>query len=221
MKISLAIAALVAAAGSASADVVASWTFEDATRNANYVSTSTYGIADAGVITAGTNAFANTGGTAATPVGNGSFESMSNNAWDIGDYYEFQVITTGYTNITFGWDQTRSGTGPTNFNLLVSTDGGATFSNLLANYAVLANAAPNPVWSSGTYQAIYTFSPVAAGAGAANNSLVIFRISAATAGAAGGTNRVDNVTVNGDVVPTPGSLALVGLGGLVATRRRR
>ena len=33
--------------------------------------------------------------------------------------------------------------------------------------------------------------------------------------------RVDNVTVNGDVVPEPGSLALLGLGGLCVLRRRR
>lgn len=221
MKISLAIAALVVAAGSASADVVASWNFEDTTKGTNFATAGTYGAADAGVLTAGTSASGSTGGVYSTPVGNGSSRSISANTWDIGDYYEIRVITTGYNNISFGWDQTRSGTGPGSFDLKVSTDGGSTFSTLSAAYTVLANASPNPVWNSTTYNSIYTFAPVAAGAGAANNSLVIFRLISTVTTASGGTNRIDNVTVSGDVVPTPGSLALVGLGGLVATRRRR
>ncbi len=36
-----------------------------------------------------------------------------------------------------------------------------------------------------------------------------------------GNNRIDNVTISGNVIPTPGTFALMGLGGLVATRRRR
>ena len=36
-----------------------------------------------------------------------------------------------------------------------------------------------------------------------------------------GNNRLDNVTINGTAVPTPGTFALLGLGGLVGTRRRR
>jgi len=35
-----------------------------------------------------------------------------------------------------------------------------------------------------------------------------------------GNNRIDNVTISG-IVPAPGAAALLGLGGLVATRRRR
>jgi len=38
--------------------------------------------------------------------------------------------------------------------------------------------------------------------------------------AAGGTNRIDNIIVSGDVVPAPGAIALLGLAGLVARRRR-
>lgn len=36
-----------------------------------------------------------------------------------------------------------------------------------------------------------------------------------------GNNRLDNVAINGTLVPAPGAFALLGLGGLVATRRRR
>lgn len=36
-----------------------------------------------------------------------------------------------------------------------------------------------------------------------------------------GNNRIDNVTISGTAIPTPGTFALLGLGGLTATRRRR
>lgn len=36
-----------------------------------------------------------------------------------------------------------------------------------------------------------------------------------------GNNRLDNVTINGTLVPAPGAFALLGLGGLAAARRRR
>jgi len=225
MKSILGIAALVAVAGSASADVIASWDFEDATKGSSYASSGVYGIADLGVLTAGSSASASTGtgtvGVYSTPVGNGSARSISSNGWDTGEYFEIRVATTGYNNISFGWDQTRSGTGPSTFDLKISTDGGSTFNTLSAGYSVLANASPNPVWNSTTYNGIYNFAPVGAGFAAVNNSLVIFRLVSNVTTSSAGTNRIDNVTVYGEVIPTPGSLALVGLGGLVATRRRR
>lgn len=36
-----------------------------------------------------------------------------------------------------------------------------------------------------------------------------------------GNNRLDNIVIAGTLVPTPGAAALMGLGGLVASRRRR
>ena len=36
-----------------------------------------------------------------------------------------------------------------------------------------------------------------------------------------GNNRLDNVIISGNVIPAPGAMALLGLGGLVAVRRRR
>ena len=36
-----------------------------------------------------------------------------------------------------------------------------------------------------------------------------------------GNNRVDNFQFNADAIPAPGAVALIGLAGLVASRRRR
>jgi MYXO-CTERM domain-containing protein len=65
------------------------------------------------------------------------------------------------------------------------------------------------------------------GASADNAAEVIVRIRALvdsvnSTGAyqAGGTARIDNIMVNGTLVPAPGAAALVGLAGLIARRRR-
>jgi len=51
------------------------------------------------------------------------------------------------------------------------------------------------------------------------NASVVFTFDGASSDT--GNNRLDNVTISGTAIPTPGALALLGMGGLVATRRRR
>jgi len=158
---------------------------------------------------------------ATTPAGNGSQYSLSSTFWAAGDYYYFTVNTSNYTNIFISFDQTRSSTGPNTFYIDATIDGGATYSLVKNDYAVIQSGGGQPAWSSsGARQANFLISSAAAIAN--NQSLVTFRIIATTgAGATNGTNRIDNVTVEGDLVPAPGSLALAGLGGLLAARRRR
>jgi MYXO-CTERM domain-containing protein len=48
---------------------------------------------------------------------------------------------------------------------------------------------------------------------------VVFTFDGATSDT--GNNRLDNITISGDAIPTPGALALLGMGGLVGARRRR
>jgi MYXO-CTERM domain-containing protein len=48
---------------------------------------------------------------------------------------------------------------------------------------------------------------------------IVFTFDGATSDT--GNNRLDNVTINGTAIPAPGSVALIALGGLVGTRRRR
>jgi MYXO-CTERM domain-containing protein len=193
-----------------------------ATTGSNY----TYGAADAGDATAGTSlsAFhALTATTWSTPAGNGSQYSFSSNTWSVGDYYQITLSTLGYGNVSLSWDQTRSSTGPSSFRVDVSTDG-TNFSTILASYSVIqAGLAGSGTlsWSTSAanYQSAFT-TTLASIAGADDAASLTFRFVNLSTVAAGGTNRIDNIIVSGDVVPAPGAIALLGLAGLVARRRR-
>lgn len=223
MKTALvALAIAGAAVSSATAQVtLAEWTFETSAPASIGPHTAEAGINAASSFARGSNVAAGTR-TFSSPAGNGSLRSFSGNGWATGDFYEFTTNTLGYQSITLTWDQTRSNTGPADFAVRVSTDNFATFTTLVSAYTVLVNGAPNLSWgTTAGYQAVYTFAPVAAGAGADNQANVAFRLVANVGAASGGTNRVDNVKIQGTLIPAPGALALVGLGGLVAARRRR
>jgi MYXO-CTERM domain-containing protein len=103
----------------------------------------------------------------------------------------------------------------------MSVDGGVNFSELMS-YTVLQSGgggAPG-TWSSTTYNSIYT-NTFSVSSAADNLSQVIFRFQnfEAVASSASGSNRIDNVVISG--VPAPGAVALLGLAGLAARRRRR
>ena len=159
------------------------------------------------------SAFHASASTYSSPAGNGSAHSFSSNTWAVGDYYQFQVSTTGYSNINITWDQISSNTGPKDFSLLYSTDG-LTYLNAISSYTVLANATPN-TWSSATPVSTTSYSFDFSGISAINNqAAVYFRLRdfdtiSANGGtvAAGGTDRVDNVAVT--VIPEPTTYALL------------
>ena len=102
-----------------------------------------------------------------------------------------------------------------------SENGGANFTVALASYAVLQSGgggAPG-TWSTATYNALYTSTFDFAGA-IDNQSQVIVRFRSLVTAASTGSNRIDNVLFN-STVPTPGAVALLGLAGVAARRRRR
>lgn len=233
MKNLLCGAALVAAVSSIShGAVVAQWTFNTAAPTGTSIPTgSDYiynitGTAEAGDQTAGSQLgfhHASSSAQATTPAGNASQFSLSSTFWAAGDYYYFTVNTTNYTNIFISFDQARSSTGPNTFFVDATVDGGATYQLVKSDYAVIQSGGGGSpaTWStSGTRNGLYLVSSAASVAD--NQASVTFRIVAKVgAGATNGTSRIDNVTVEGTFVPTPGSLALASLGGLLAARRRR
>lgn len=213
--------AALAVASVASGAVVANWTFETSLPTNAGPFAAEAGVNAASSFASGSHV---SGSTAySNPVGNGSAESFSSNNWAVGDYYQFTTSTSGYQNVSISFDQTSSGTGPRDFGVFVSVNGGA-FAQLGSDYVVLPNAVN--FWSSTTMHPEYNVSlAVAGGDNAASLTfrLVNTTIVSANGGtvAGGGTSRVDNVSITGDLIPAPGAVSLIGLGGLVAMRRRR
>jgi hypothetical protein len=172
-----------------------------------------------------------------TPAGNGSAKSISSTQWAVGDYYQFQVSTVGFSSINIGFMQTSSNTGPSSFKLQYSVDG-TTFSDF-TTYSVPATSAVPPQtlsWNPSTYQPLSTLYFDLSAVTAINNlPAVYFRITDASTVsinggtvATAGTGRVDTFTVSQGAVdiapvPEPGTVALVavGLGAILFGARRR
>jgi hypothetical protein len=157
-----------------------------------------------------------------SPAGNGSQYAFSSNVWKAGDFYQAKFDTTGYTNLSFSWDQVRSTTGPASWLMEVSVNSGTTFTTLVTAY----DPGSSPSWSTSTNNPLATRT-ANLGAAADNLGEVIVRIRALVDSVnssgtyqPGGTSRIDNIMVNGTAVPAPGAAVLVGLAGLIARRRR-
>jgi len=207
------------------ASTLAKWTFETSVPSAAGPFNPEIGAGQAsGFHSSGSTVYSN-------PVGNGSVESFSSNFWNVGDFYQFKISTTGFSGINLTWDQASSGTGPRDFVLRYSTDG-TNFTTFGSQYAVQINGTPNSPWSSaGSPNSAFSFSRDLSSVSAINNAAnVYFRLVmnstvSANEGSIGtsGTNRVDNFSISASPVPEPATLALglVGAIGLVAVGLRR
>lgn len=216
----------VALVSSADGAMIAGWSittaFPTGTGNVPTGNTYSVGAADQGDQTAGSSLSSYhllAAATYTSPAGNGSAYAFSSNNWSAGDYYEARVSTSNYANISVSWDQARSSTGPSSFELIFSIDGGSSWTTV-TNYTVLQSGgggAPG-TWSSTAYNALYSSSQALAGA--ENASLLIVRFRSLVTATSSGSNRIDNVVISGDLVPAPGAVALLAVAGLVSRRRR-
>jgi len=215
-KTGLLVAAVCGVSGAANAAVLSQWTFET-----SVPTTAGPHVAETGVFAG--NATSNSGGTLSNPAGNGSAESFSSNGWNAGEYYQFSTSTTGYKDITISFAQAASNTGPQNFQFQYSTDG-INYLNFGSSYV-----GPTPDFDGSAFKATNVLSYNLTSITALNEKAAVgFRVAVVGSTAendgtiaSGGTFRIDDFTVNGNLVPEPGSLALLGLGGLLIARRRR
>jgi len=219
-KAFLALAVTLSLSAASQAQVIAQWNFSDFGAN---VTNATFGPVAA---TGGANAsgavlnavHANALSVWSHPLGNGNADSLSVNNWTADDYFEFNFATTGFTDISFSFDQNRSGTGPTNFSFRYSLDG-VSFTTF-ADYAV-----SSVTWSGTSSNAASTFLYNLGAVPSLNEqSSVYFRLVNLDSPAGGGTSRIDNIVVTG--VPEPSTYALLalagaGLAGYTIRRRRR
>lgn len=216
-------ALLTCGASNAGATVIAQWTFETSPP-ADLLNTATSFTfaADAGAGTAsGTHASANTDWT--TPAGNGSANAFSSNEWAVGDYYQYTVSTTGFSDLTLLLDHTSSGTGPTAFKLAYSTDG-TTFTDVPGGaYAISSASGFSTATEVTTSPPRFGFDLSAINA-IENQASVTFRVIATAIGTStNGTSRMDNVVIGTDPVPTPepGAVGLLAVAGAFGLRRGR
>jgi hypothetical protein len=219
-KITLALVAAFAFSASAQAQVIAEWGFSDFGANVTNATfgplAATGGVNASGAVLNGVHASSST--VWSHPVGNGNADSLSANNWTSGDYFEFNLATTGFTDLAFSFDQTRSATGPANFSFRYSLDGSTftTFSDYEVSVITWNATTPNPA---------STFSYDLSGVSSLNNQgSVYFRLVSLDTAAATGASRIDNVVITG--VPEPSTYAMLalagaGLAGHMIRRRRR
>jgi hypothetical protein len=213
-----AVLAVLAAAPTAMAGTIAGWTFETSIPLTAGPFAAEVGAGSASGLHTGTSTYS-------SPAGNGSAHSFSSNTWTtVGDYYQFTTSSLGQSDIGISWDQTRSGTGPSAFEVQYTTDG----STYTAIPALLIPAvtvpAASPAWNSTTADPTGTtsfFRDLSSLSGLSNNGTIGFRLVSTATAAAAGTNRVDNFKILSDV-PEPCTAVLLGMVGFalaVCSRR--
>lgn len=217
----LAAVAIAFVASNAYAATLAQWSFD-----VSPPSTAGPLSADSGSGT-GIALHASSGAVYSAPAGNGTPNSWSANAWQVGDYFQFSTSTVGFFDVIVSWSQGGSSTGPKEFLFQYSTDG-TTFTTFGSQYNVALSG-----FAAGTVNTTFQFTNDLSSVTDLNGvSTAYFRMMQNTtntigggAAAAGGTGRVDTVIISATAVPEPATflLAAIGLGltGLVGRRRFR
>ncbi len=206
--------------GGGTAAVLAQWTFENLTSGLP-VTNSAFGTAyaEAGLQSGSaalTGLHASSATAYSTPSGNGSLKSISANNWATNDYYQIRFSSAGHHNLKLTFDHTGSGTGPAEFLVSYSTNGGTftTFSNYdIAKTNATSAATWNNTNSNSVSSVTMNLTPVE---GLNNQSAVYLRfVMRSTASLGGGTvgtagtSRLDNVVVEAVSIGTPPTLAPV------------
>ena len=217
MRIYAAAAVLAVTAGTASADVITSWTSfgQPGDQAATPVGTAAANVTGT-AMTRGAGLGANAGGN-----------SLNSNGWDTldsTDYVSFGfTVDAGYSvNLDTLWMGTRSSnSGPGSLGVFYSVDGfaspvftftqsGTAYTNSIADVSALTGLTGSVEFR------IYALDGTRADGNTGISSSGTFRVGDHNDG-----SNFSEFRFEGSVVPAPASAAMLGLGGLVALRRRR
>jgi hypothetical protein len=233
-------AALAVAASAQAQGVIAQWNFDTDSLAA------TLGSGSASTIGGASSAFAS-GNGGGRGWNTSSYQAQGAGSGTAG--VQFLLDTTGFQDLQFSFDHRASGTGSRWAQVDYTLDGGASwvtgfwnnggglsphdfFYTFTVDFSGVAGANDNAGFG---VRIVSIFSPLAFnqnatlsyGADAAYmraNAQATFSGTAGTGTgdyAGGGTWRFDNVTLSGTVIPAPGAFALLGVAGLLGSRRRR
>ena len=218
---------VVAISSSASAAVVTQWTFN--TSNAALTLTPYIGTGTASYV--GGTAANGSGISSGWDVDTTAVAPVVNNRWTMTTFpltgssgtagAQFAVSTAGYQNVVITFGLRNSKTASKYAQLQYSTNGttfadfgdvitgsGDLFTSVSRDLSALTSTNNNSTFA---FRVVSVFAP--------GTTLYAPSTSSSTYGAAG-TYGFDLVTVNGTAIPSPGAVALIGLAGLIARRRR-
>jgi len=246
MRHSLTLAAVAAAAvgGNAMAEIITQWTFEGDTTNASSGS----GAASLIGGTTATFASGNAGGRGWNTT---AYQAQGAGSGQAGVRFLVSTASAGggFDGISVSFDQRASGTGSRWAQVDYTLDGGTnwvtgfwnnggglsphdSFYSFTVDFSSVSGANNNAGFG---FRIVSIFSPQSFNQNSTlsyGGDTAYMRANAdanysGTAGVGGGnygtggTWRFDNVTISGNLIPAPGAIALVGLAGLVTTRRRK
>jgi hypothetical protein len=222
--LAVAIAAITCASTHSFAAVLSSWDFQTNTPADSTGAVGPVVASEGGVFPASTFLGVHTTVATAwsTPAGNASTESYSANNWSVNDYWQISTSSLGYKDLTLTFDVHGSNTGPRDFKVQASTDG-VIFTDILFDYSVA-----NDSWSTTGTPKPESTRTTALPSSLYNQAALFLRlVNTSTTSinggtvATAGTSRIDNIFVEGELIPEPTSfaLALVSMGAMLIRRK--
>ena len=181
-------------------------------------------VADTG--TGQFSAFHNLKSTYSTPAGNGTNNAFGSNNWSSGDYYQFTSTQAATPGLQLEFSEVSSSTGPTSFTLEYSVDGVNFLTPTGGVYGVSNTVSFSATAVKQTSPPTYLFDFTGMSDIESATSLTFRLVDNVAPASAGGTDRVDTVTLGTSLTPIaptpePASLGLIGVAGMALVRRRK
>lgn len=158
----------------------------------------------------------------ASGFGNGSPKALAVGGFDLGDYYRFDVPTTGIKSILVSFNQVSVFAHPNRFSLAYSLNG--TNFSTFTTYAVGSGSGSGWVGSASATSTDQVFSfDLSAITGLNNDPNAQFRIVDADTVPVGSTipSWLDNVVISGTAIPEPAALSIMTVAAAAIALKRR